>query len=60
MPNWSSRRSPAPGFEFVAASELLHNPDDPHTAKVFEMQGKSDKFLLKFRKPKDHPVEAAR
>jgi predicted methyltransferase len=39
------------GFQFVAASEVLHNADDPHTAKVFEMQGKSDKFLLKFRKP---------
>lgn len=40
------------GFQFVVASELLHNPDDPHTAKVFEMPGKSDKFLLAFRKPK--------
>jgi predicted methyltransferase len=40
------------GFVFVAASEVLRNPDDPHTAKVFEMPGKSDKFLLKFRKPK--------
>jgi predicted methyltransferase len=39
------------GFVFVAASGLLHNADDPHTAKVFEMQGKSDKFLLKFQKP---------
>jgi predicted methyltransferase len=39
------------GFVFVAASQVLHNADDPHTAKVFEMQGKSDKFLLKFRKP---------
>jgi predicted methyltransferase len=40
------------GFQFVVASELLHNPDDPHTAKVFEMAGKSDKFLLEFRKPR--------
>jgi predicted methyltransferase len=40
------------GFKLVAASQLLSNPDDPHTAKVFEMPGKSDKFLLKFRKPK--------
>jgi predicted methyltransferase len=40
------------GFVFVAASELLHNAEDPHTAKVFEMHGKSDKFLLRFRKPK--------
>lgn len=40
------------GFVFVAASDLLHNADDPHTAKVFELHGKSDKFLLKFRKPR--------
>jgi predicted methyltransferase len=40
------------GFEFVAASDVLHNADDPHTAKVFELHGKSDKFLLKFRKPR--------
>jgi predicted methyltransferase len=40
------------GFKLVAASTLLSNPDDPHTAKVFEMPGKSDKFLLKFSKPK--------
>jgi predicted methyltransferase len=39
------------GFVFEAASEELHNPDDPHTAKVFELRGSSDKFLLKFRKP---------
>jgi predicted methyltransferase len=40
------------GFVFVAASDLLHNADDPHTDKVFELHGKSDKFLLKFRKPR--------
>jgi predicted methyltransferase len=40
------------GFVFVAASDVLHNADDPHTAKVFELHGKSDKFLLKFRKPR--------
>jgi predicted methyltransferase len=40
------------GFVFVAASDVLHNADDPHTARVFDLQGKSDKFLLKFRKPK--------
>lgn len=40
------------GFVFVAASDVLHNPDDPYTAKVFELNGKSDKFLLKFRKPR--------
>jgi predicted methyltransferase len=40
------------GFVFVAASDLLRHADDPHTAKVFELHGKSDKFLLKFRKPR--------
>jgi predicted methyltransferase len=40
------------GFVFVAASDVLHTADDPHTAKVFELHGKSDKFLLKFRKPR--------
>jgi len=39
------------GFVFVEASDVLHNPDDPHTARVFELKGKTDKFLLKFRKP---------
>jgi predicted methyltransferase len=40
------------GFVFVAASDVLHRADDPHTAKVFELKGKTDKFLLKFRKPR--------
>jgi predicted methyltransferase len=40
------------GFVFVAASDVLRNAGDPHTAAVFELHGKSDKFLLKFRKPK--------
>jgi len=40
------------GFVFVGASDALHNPDDPHQAKVFDLAGKSDKFLFKFRKPR--------
>jgi predicted methyltransferase len=40
------------GFRFVAASEVLRNPEDTHDAKVFTLAGKSDKFLLKFRKPR--------
>ena len=40
------------GFVLLESSDLLRNPDDPHTAKVFELAGKSDKFLLKFQKPK--------
>ena len=32
---------------------MLKNPDDPHTEKVFDpsIRGKTDKFLLKFKKP---------
>jgi len=40
------------GFVLEADSELLHNAADPHDAKVFELKGRSDKFLFKFRKPK--------
>ncbi|MGA2025203.1 MAG: methyltransferase [Steroidobacteraceae bacterium] len=40
------------GFVFEAASDVLHNAEDPHQAKVFELKGTSDKFLLKFRKPR--------
>jgi len=41
------------GFKFVAQSEVLRNPNDPHTAKVFDptIRGKTDQFILKFRKP---------
>ena len=40
------------GFKFEGGSDVLHNPDDAHDAKVFGLQGRSDKFLFKFRKPK--------
>jgi predicted methyltransferase len=39
------------GFVFVAGSDVLHNSEDTHEAKVFELKGRSDKFLFKFRKP---------
>ncbi|TNE29519.1 MAG: methyltransferase [Alphaproteobacteria bacterium] len=41
------------GFEFVGQSSLLANPDDDHTVNVFNpaIRGKTDRFLLKFRKP---------
>ena len=51
-PDWSSRKSRAVGFEFVGASDVLHNPDDAHTDKVFALHGQTDKFLFKFRKPR--------
>jgi predicted methyltransferase len=40
------------GFEFVLGSDVLHNAEDMHDAKVFDLKGRSDKFLFKFRKPR--------
>jgi predicted methyltransferase len=44
----------AAGFVFVGESKVLHNPQDDHTLKVFDpsIRGKTDQFILKFRKPK--------
>ncbi len=44
----------AAGFKLEARSNVLANPADPHDKPVFDpsIQGKTDKFLLKFRKPK--------
>ena len=44
----------AAGFEFVGASDVIANAADDHTARVFEtgLHDKTDRFLLKFRKPK--------
>jgi predicted methyltransferase len=41
------------GFEFVGESDVLHNPSDPHTNKVFDpsIRGHTDQFIYKFRKP---------
>jgi predicted methyltransferase len=42
------------GFEFVGSSDILANSADPRTAIVFDpsIRGKTDQFILKFRKPK--------
>lgn len=42
------------GFEFVGADNVLANAADPRTAGVFDpsIRGKTDQFILKFRKPK--------
>jgi len=47
----------AAGFRLIASSDLLHNPGDPHTAKVFDplIRGKTDQFILKFQKPAATP-----
>lgn len=43
----------AAGFQFVGSSNLLSQPSDPRTAKVFDpaIRGRTDQFILKFRKP---------
>lgn len=43
----------AAGFEFVAESFVLDNPNDDGTKGVFDasIRGKTDQFILKFRKP---------
>jgi len=43
----------AAGFELVGESDVLRNPADDHTLKVFDkaIRGKTDQFTLKFRKP---------
>jgi predicted methyltransferase len=43
----------AAGFVFVGGSDLLHQPGDSHAVKVFDpsIRGKTDQFILKFRKP---------
>jgi predicted methyltransferase len=47
------REVQAAGFVFDSESEILANPDDPRTIKVFDksIQGHSDQFILKFRRP---------
>jgi predicted methyltransferase len=42
------------GFQFVGASDVLRNPGDAHTKKVFDpsIRGHTDQFIYKFRKPK--------
>jgi predicted methyltransferase len=44
----------AAGFRLVGEDRLLANPADPHTALVFDpsIRGKTDQFVLKFRKPR--------
>jgi predicted methyltransferase len=44
----------AAGFRLVAEDKMLANPADPHDKLVFDpsIRGKTDQFVLKFRKPK--------
>ena len=42
------------GFQLVASSDMLRNPADDHSLNVFDpkIRGKTDRFVLKFRKPR--------
>ena len=42
------------GFQLVASSDMLRNPSDDHSLNVFDpkIRGKTDRFVLKFRKPR--------
>ena len=52
-PETVKREVLAAGFVFVGSSNVLRQPGDPHTAKVFDpaIRGRTDQFILKFRKP---------
>jgi predicted methyltransferase len=43
----------AAGFQFVGSSDLLRQPGDSRKVKVFDpaVRGRTDQFILKFRKP---------
>lgn len=48
------REVEAAGFKLEARSDILRHPADDHTGKVFDsgVRGKTDQFVLRFRKPK--------
>lgn len=48
------REVEAAGFKFDSESSILANPADPRTARVFDpsIRGRTDQFILKFRKPR--------
>jgi len=52
-PDVVKREVTAAGFVFDGGSSVLRNPADPRTANVFDpaIRGKTDQFVLKFRKP---------
>ena len=52
-PSVVRREVEAAGFVFDGESNILANPNDPHTAGVFNksIQGHTDQFIFRFRKP---------
>lgn len=43
----------AAGFQLVGESEVLRNPADDHSKRIFDptIRGRTDQFVLRFRKP---------
>jgi predicted methyltransferase len=41
----------AAGFKLAGESDVLRNPSDDHTQKIFGMHFQTDQFVLKFQKP---------
>ena len=50
-PEQVKREVLAAGFVFVGESKALHNPDDAHDIKAYNMHDQTDRFLFKFKKP---------
>jgi predicted methyltransferase len=52
------------GFDYVGSSDILYNPEDPHTDFMEGQRHLADRMLLKFAKPGDpassEPATAAR
>jgi predicted methyltransferase len=44
----------AAGFKLGAEADFLRNPADDHSAKIFDpsISGKTDRFVLRFEKPR--------
>jgi len=44
----------AAGFKLAGEADFLHNPADDHSAKIFDpsISGKTDRFVLRFEKPR--------
>ncbi|HTD28187.1 MAG TPA: methyltransferase, partial [Xanthomonadaceae bacterium] len=52
-PDIVKKQVTAAGFTFEGESDVLRNPADTHTLKVFDpsIRGHTDQFVFKFRKP---------
>lgn len=50
-PEQAKREVLAAGFVYAGESPALRHADDPHTAKAHDLHDRTDRFLLKFRKP---------